>query len=455
MGQRDGYSEGMSIHMPDRQIMLFGTQWINDAGHLEIGGCDAVDLVTEFGTPLYVIDEADLRERCREYRGSFAQRLPQVSICFAGKALLTTAICRLVEQEGLNLELCSAGELYTAQQAGFPPERMLLHGNFKLDEELEMAVDMGVSGVVVDSLSELRRLAEVAQRRQQRVDICLRVVPGIKPQTHSYVQTGQVDTKFGLHISTGAATEGVRLAQELDGLSLRGVHCHIGSQMFELDSFARAIEIMVEFMAQVRDDLGVTLEELNLGGGLGIAYTPEDAPPTIAELADTIAEALEQAIERHGFPMPTLVLEPGRSIVGTAGTTLYTAGPVKEIPGVRTYVAVDGGLSDNPRPALYEAQYTALVANRAAEPRTMPVRLVGRHCETDTLIEEVALAPVQEGDIIAVFSTGAYNYSMASNYNRFSRPAMVLVQKGQADLIVRRESLDDLLRQDVMPERLA
>ncbi len=434
--------------------MLLGTQRINDAGHLEIGGRDVVDLVAEFGTPLYVIDEADLRERCREYRQSFTKRLPQVSICFAGKALITTAICRIVEQEGLNLEVCSAGELYTAQQAGFPPERMLLHGNFKLDEELEMAVAMGLSGVVVDSLSELRRLAEVAQSRGENADICLRVVPGIKPQTHSYIQTGQVDTKFGLHISTGAATEGVRLAQEVEGVSLRGVHCHIGSQMFELDSFARAIEIMVEFMAQVRENLGVTLKELNLGGGLGIAYTPEDAPPAIAELADTIAEALEQAAQRHGFPMPTLVLEPGRSIVGTAGTTLYTAGPVKDIPGVRTYVAVDGGLSDNPRPALYEAQYTALVANRAAEPRTMPVRLAGRHCETDTLIEEVALAPVQEGDIIAVFSTGAYNYSMASNYNRFARPAMVLVQEGQADLIVRRESLDDLLRQDVMPARL-
>ncbi len=434
--------------------MLFGTQRVNDAGHLEIGGCDVAGLAGEFGTPLYVIDEAHLRERCRTYQTSFAERLPQVKICFAGKALITTAICRIVEQEGLNLELCSAGELYTAQQAGFPPERMLLHGNFKLDEELEMGVDMGLSRIVVDSLSELRRLAEVAQSRQRSVDICLRVVPGIKPQTHSYVQTGQVDTKFGLHINTGAAAEGAGLARELAGVNLRGVHCHIGSQMFELDSFARAIEVMVEFMAQVRADLGITLEELNLGGGLGIAYTPEDAPPAIAELADTIAEALEKAVERYGYPMPTLVLEPGRSIVGTAGTTLYTVGPVKEIPGVRTYVAVDGGLSDNPRPALYEAQYTALVANRATEPRTIPVRLAGRHCETDTLIEEVAVAPVHEGDLIAVFSTGAYNYSMASNYNRFSRPAMVLVQEGQADLIVRRESLDDLIRQDVIPERL-
>ncbi len=440
--------------MPDGQLMLSGTQRINDAGHLEIGQCDVVDLVAEFGTPLYVVDEAHLREQCRQYRESFARKLPQVNICFAGKALLTTAMCRIIDQEGLHLDVASGGELYTAQQAGFPPERMLLHGNFKLDDELEMAADMGLSRIVVDSLSELRRIAEMARCRGENADIHLRVVPGIKPQTHSYVQTGQIDTKFGLHISTGAAAEGIRQAQESADVNLHGVHCHIGSQMFELDSFARAAHIMVGFMAQMREQLGLTLKELNLGGGLGIAYTAEDAPPTIAELADIIAEALEQALAEYDYPMPVLILEPGRSLVGTAGTTLYTVGPVKEIPGVRTYVAVDGGLSDNPRPALYEAQYTALVANRANEPRTMPVRLAGRHCETDTLIEEVALAPVQEGDIIAVFSTGAYNYSMASNYNRFPRPAMVLVQEGQADVIVHREGLDDLLRQDVIPQRL-
>ncbi len=279
-------------------------------------------------------------------------------------------------------------------------------------------------------------------------------MPGIKPQIHSYVQAGQVDTKFGLHITSGAAAEGVGLAQELPGVTLHGLHCHIGSQMFELDSFARAADTKVDFMAQIRAELGVTLQELNLGGGLGIAYTPEDAPPRIAELAETITEALAETAARHDYPMPQLILEPGRSIVGTAGVTLYTVGPIKEIPGVRTYVAVDGGLSDNPRPGLYSAEYTALVANRANEPRTNPVRLAGRHCENDTLIEEVALAPVQEGDIIAVFSTGAYNYSMASNYNRFPRPAMVLVGDGQADVIVRRESLDDLLQQDVIPQRL-
>ena len=434
--------------------MLFGTQRVNDDGHLEVGGCDTVELAEEFGTPLYVVDETHLRQQCREYRKRFAERLPAATICFASKALTTTAICRIIDQESLSLEVSSAGELYTAIQAGFPPERILLHGNFKLDQELQMALEVGVARVIVDSLSELHRLAEMAQGAGTQADICLRVVPGIKPQTHSYIQTGQIDTKFGLHIGTGAAAEGVRTATELQGVALRGLHCHIGSQMFELDSFARAAEVMIEFMAQMRDDLGVTLAELNLGGGLGIAYTSEDAPPDIAELADTIAEAVQQATDKYNYPIPEVILEPGRSIVGTAGLTLYTVGPVKEIPGVRTYVAVDGGLSDNPRPALYGAEYTAVVANRADQPRTMPVRLVGRHCETDTLIEEVALAPVEEGDIIAVFSTGAYNYSMASNYNRFPRPAMVLVRDGQADVIVRRESLDDLVGQDVMPERL-
>jgi len=434
--------------------MLFGTQQIGDDGHLEVGGCDTVELVNEFGTPLYVMDEMHLRQRCREYRESFTERLTAATICFASKALTTTAICRIVEQEGLALEVSTAGELYTAIQAGFPPERILLHGNFKLDQELQMALEAGVARVVVDSLSELHRLAEMAHSAGTQADISLRVVPGIKPQTHSYVQTGQIDTKFGLHIGTGAAAEGVRAATELPGVALRGLHCHIGSQMFELDSFARAAGVMIEFMAQMRDEFGVTLAELNLGGGLGIAYTSEDAPPDIAELADTIARAVEQATDKYSYPIPEVVLEPGRSIVGTAGLTLYTVGPVKEIPGVRTYVTVDGGLSDNPRPALYGAEYTAVVANRANQPRTMPVRLVGRHCESDTLIEEVALAPVEEGDIIAVFSTGAYHYSMASNYNRFPRPAMVLVRDGQADVIVRRESLDDLVRQDVVPERL-
>ena len=435
-------------------MLLRGTQTINEQGCLVIGGCDAVALAAQFGTPLYVIDEQYLRDTCREYTRHFEARLPQVEIAYSAKALMTGALCRIMQQEGLSMEVCSAGELYTAQMASFPAERMLLHGNFKSDEELEMAVAMQVGRVVVDSLSELQRLSEVAAASAETIDIFIRVAPGIKTHTHTFIQTGQVDSKFGLGIASGVAQEAIKLALELPGVNLQGLHCHIGSQLFALDCYARAVDLMIGFLAQTRDEHGVTLDQLDLGGGLGIAYTREDTPPSIEELAEVICPALQKATDHYDYPLPRLILEPGRSIIGAVGTTLYTVGPIKDIPGVRTYVAVDGGLSDNPRPALYNAEYTALVANRADQPPSLPVRVTGRHCETDTLIAEIALAPVQEGDILAVFSTGAYNYSMASNYNRFSRPAMVLVNDGQADLIVERESLADLVQHDIIPPRL-
>ncbi len=436
------------------QPMLFGTQRINEAGHLEIGGCDAVDLAVQFGTPLYVLDEQHVRERCRSYLSAFRARLPQVEIAYAGKALLTKALCRIVQQEGLSLDTASAGELYTALQAGFPAGRVKLHGNFKSDQELLMALRESVGRVVVDSLSEIERLSCLAQAEGKQADILLRVAPGIKTQTHTFIQTGQLDSKFGLGLTTSAAREGVEKALALPGINLRGLHAHIGSQLFGLDCFQKAAELMVEFMAAIREEFGVVLEELDLGGGLGISYTSEDTPPTIEELAEVIATGLQRACEQFGYPLPRLILEPGRSIVGTAGTTLYRVGPVKEIPGVRTYVAVDGGLSDNPRPALYGAEYTAIVANKADQAPSQAVRVAGKHCETDTLLAEVTIQPVQEGDILAVFSTGAYNYAMASNYNRFCRPAMVLVNEGKAEIIVARETLDDVMAQDVVPERL-
>jgi diaminopimelate decarboxylase len=434
--------------------MLFGTQRVNEAGHLEIGGCDAVDLAAEFGTPLYVLDEQHVRERCRSYLGAFRARLPEVEIAYAGKALLTKALCRIVQQEGLALDVASAGELYTALQAGFPTARVKLHGNFKSDQELLMALRESVGRVVVDSLTEIERLSRLAQDEGREADILLRVAPGIKTQTHTFIQTGQLDSKFGLGLATSAARAGVRMALELPGIKLRGLHAHIGSQLFGLDCFQKAAELMVEFMAAIREEFGVVLEELDLGGGLGISYTSEDTPPTIEELADVITTGLCHACDQFAYPVPRLILEPGRSIVGTAGTTLYRVGPVKEIPGVRTYVAVDGGLSDNPRPALYGAEYMAIVANKASQPPTQAVRVAGKHCETDTLLAEVAIQPVQEGDLLAVFSTGAYNYAMASNYNRFCRPAMVLVSEGKAEVIIARETLEDLVAQDVVPERL-
>jgi diaminopimelate decarboxylase len=435
--------------------MLHGTQRINDLGHLEIGGCDCVDLAARFGTPLWILDEQLLRDNCRQYKKSFSERLGKVEVCYAGKALLTTAMCRIMEQEDLGLDVASAGELFTALQAGFPTSRVKMHGNFKSDLELEMAVDAGVGRIVVDSLSEIGRLSAVAQKAGRTADVLLRVTPGIKVHTHSFMTTGNLDSKFGLGLDSGEAEEAVRQAMAAPGINLLGIHCHIGSQIFGLESFTRATEIMVEFMAAMRHRHNAEMTELDMGGGLGIAYTKEDAPPSISELADVQAAALQRAAETFGLPVPRLILEPGRSIVGAAGITLYTVGPVKEIPGVRTYVSVDGGLSDNPRPGLYDAEYEALVANKADQAAAMVVRVSGKHCETDTLIPEIALQPVEEGDLLAVFCTGAYNYAMASNYNRFPRPAMVLACDGVAEVIVERESLEDLVRQDRVPPRLA
>lgn len=434
---------------------LFGTQAIDAQGHLSIGGCDAVKLAEEFGTPLYVLDEALVRANCRAYRQEFGKRLEEVEVAYASKALLTTAICRLMAQEGMALDVASRGELYTAVKSGAPTDRIKLHGNFKSDELLSMACEYRVGRLVADSLSELERLSRLAGERDWQPNILLRVGPGIKTQTHTYIQTGQADSKFGLGIASGAAMEGVKLALSLPNLNLCGLHCHIGSQLLSVDSFARAVEMMVEFLDAVRKETGWECPELDLGGGLGIAYTPDDVPATVGELAALMCSSLETAVQQHGIAMPKLILEPGRSIVGPAGTTLYRVGPVKSIPGVRTYVSVDGGLSDNPRPALYEAEYMAMIANKADQPATMTVRVAGAHCETDTLIPEITLQPVEEGDIMAVFCTGAYNHAMASNYNRFTRPAMVLVNEGKADLIYRRESLDDLLDHDVIPDRLA
>ncbi|MCD6352383.1 MAG: diaminopimelate decarboxylase [Armatimonadetes bacterium] len=427
---------------------------VNEAGHLVLGGCDCVELADTFGTPLYVLDEELLRGNCRAYVQAFSSRVEAVEICYAGKALLTTGLARLVQQEGLGLDVASAGELYTALKADFPPERIKLHGNFKSDLELEMALDAGVGRIVVDSLSEIDRLQAAAARLGKEADVLLRVTPGIRAHTHDYVATGHVDSKFGLGVASGAAEEGTRRILACENLRLRGFHCHIGSQVFALDGFARATEIMVGFAARMRDELDYTAEELDMGGGLGIAYTHEDAPPTIDEFAEVLCSALLKATDEQAFPVPKLILEPGRSIVGPAGITLYRVGPVKEIPGVRTYVAVDGGLSDNPRPALYDAQYEAVVANKADLPTTVSVRVAGKHCETDTLLPEISLQPVEEGDVLAVFCTGAYNYAMASNYNRFPRPAMVLVRDGRAEVLVERESLEDLVRQDRVPPGL-
>ncbi len=435
-------------------MLLLGTQRVNEAGHLEIGGVDAVQLAVDFGTPLYVMDEVALRTRCREYLAAFRSRYPRVEVSFAGKAFLCSGICPVIRQEGLRLDVASGGELYTALRAGFPADRISLHGNNKSLEELEMALDAGVGHIIVDNFLELGRLAEMTRERPAPQPILIRAAPGIDPHTHRRISTGQVDTKFGFDVGSGAILEAVRRASEMPGVKLLGLHCHVGSQLLDTECHEDSVAVMVDLLASIRDRFGIQFEELNIGGGLGIRYLPSHQPPSVDGFAEAVIGRLTAALDAAGLEYPALLLEPGRSLVGEAGVTLYTLGGIKAIPGVRTYVSVDGGLSDNPRPALYEAKYTVLTANRMNEPHDTRVTVSGKHCETDVLFPDIDLADPQPGDTLAVLSTGAYNYAMASNYNRFRRPAVVLVADGHADLLVERESYDDLLKNDRIPERL-
>jgi diaminopimelate decarboxylase len=434
--------------------MLLGTQRINEEGILEIGGCSTVELAAEFGTPLYVLDEDCLRRTCRAYRSAFESRYPDTHISFSSKVFTTMAVCRIVDEEGLGVDVSSGGELYTVLQAGVPPRKIVMHGSNKSRGEMELAVHSGVGRIGIDYLEEIDLFQDIAAARDVSLDILVRVAPGVEADTHTHIQTGKVDTKFGLSIAGGAAKEAVSRALAAPNLRLRGINCHIGSQILETPPFVEAVHMLVDFAAELQTDLGYTISELDLGGGLGVRYLPSDRPPSFEEYAEAVSGALRGRCEEQGLPLPRLILEPGRSLIGEAGVTLYTIGVVKEIPGVRTYVSVDGGLSDNPRPSLYNARYSALVANKARQPLTRAVRISGKHCETDTLIPEMEVPDVSPGDILAVQTTGAYNYSMASNYNRLPRPAVVLVSGGRADIIVERESVQDLVRLDRVPERL-
>lgn len=442
-------------------MVLFGTQEVNSQGHLVIGGCNVLDLVRQFGTPLYVMDEELIRRNCREYLAGFRSRYPKTDIAFAGKAFLNMAICRLLRQEGLYLDVASAGEIHTALLAGFPADRLFFHGNNKSEEELRMALEKGIGRVVVDNLRELNLLNRLATEERRKADILLRLTPGIDPHTHRLIRTGQADTKFGLNIKDGSAMEAVQQALSMSGIALRGFHCHIGSQLLDTEAHRAAVRIMIEFTKEVLDRTGFAADEINTGGGLGIRYVESQKPPTIDEFAADITDTFLKTLNEVGLNHePRLIQEPGRSIVGPAGTTLYTVGTIKTVPitdspGYRTYVAIDGGMSDNPRPALYDAVYEAFLANKMNEEPTNIVTISGKHCETDTLIQSIQIPDVVPGDILAVQCTGAYNYTMSSNYNRFPRPAVVLVANGKPEIIVRRETLDDLVSHDVIPERLS
>lgn len=435
-------------------MFLLGTQQINDRGHLEIGGCDAVDLANAYGTPLIVMDEAHIRATMRAMRAAFAAQGVNTHVTYASKAFPCLAIARIAAQEGLWIDVASAGELLTALRADFPAERIIFHGNNKSVEELEMAVRSHIGRIIVDNEGELDLLDEIVGAHGGTQDIMLRLTPRVDAHTHKLIQTGRIDTKFGFNIDGGMARAGVEKALTKRNLNLLGVGCHIGSQILDAPFFTLAAKLMVEFLAQVRDELGVTFNELDLGGGLGIRYMPEHTPPSMEAYAATLVGTVRENLAAHNLEMPNLAIEPGRSLVGEAGTTLYRVGSIKRIPGVRNYVSVDGGMSDNPRPALYEARYFALNASKADRDQSETVAIAGKHCETDVLIEEAYLAEPQRGDVVAVYSTGAYNYAMASNYNRFRRPAVVLVSDGEADVIIERETLEDVLAHDLIPERL-
>jgi len=436
-------------------MYLHGTSKINAQGHLVIGGVDATDLKEQFGTPLYVVDEQLVRERCREYMEAFRASGLGFQVAYASKAFCVMAMCALAAEEGLSLDVVSDGELFTALQAGFPAERIHFHGNNKTLEEIEMALDAEIGCFVVDNFNELHLLQAVAADKNRKVNILLRVTPGVEAHTHEYISTGQTDSKFGFDIGNGTAFEAIELASKQSNLVLLGVHSHIGSQIFEVEGFQMAVQRVAEFAATVYERLNVAFKVVNLGGGFGIRYIDGDTPLEVAQYVKAITDAVKNHFAQIGYAVPEIWVEPGRSIVGEAGTTLYTVGTSKDIPGVRKYVAVDGGMTDNPRPALYESKYEAVLANRANEAAQETVSVAGKCCESgDMLIWDLDLPKVESGDLLAVACTGAYNYSMASNYNRIRRPAVVFVKDGQGDVVVRRETYQDIIQNDLVPARI-
>jgi diaminopimelate decarboxylase len=419
----------------------------NAAGHLEIGGCDVVDLAREFGTPLFIYDEQTLRDQCRAYHATFGKLTDLYEIVYASKAFSCRAMAELVAQEDLSLDVATGGELAAARAAGFPPQRIYFHGNNKSVAEIEFGLDCGIGHFVVDSFEEIDRLEGAAAARGVRQEVLVRVTPGVRPNTHDFVQTGQQDSKFGFGLSDGLAAEAVKRLRGAQHLSLVGIHAHIGSQIFELDSYRREVEVLFIALDEWRRDFGFECCIFNIGGGLGIRYTEADMPSSIAEFAQVGVTAVREGAERHGMIVPKLFVEPGRSIAGKAAVTAYTVGTVKVIPGVRTYVAVDGGMSDNLRPMLYDSRYEAMLANKAEAPATDVVTIAGKHCESgDVLVRDVHIAPPQPGDILVTPATGAYGYAMANNYNAQPRPAVVLVAGGRARVIIERETWDDVLR---------
>lgn len=429
------------------------TTKINDVGNLEIGGCDLVKLTEKYGTPLYVLDEATIRKICRDYKEAF-KGYPKVNMMYASKALCSSATSALIASEGFGFDVVSSGEIFTVYKSGANMSKVLFNGNNKSYDELSLAIELGVGRISVDNFFELSLLNEIAKSHKKIVNILLRITPGIECHTHEYIQTGHLDSKFGFDLTQ--IDDAVELiVNDYTNLKLHGLHAHIGSQIFEKSIYGDEIEILVKEIARLDEKFGLKLDEINIGGGLGVKYVEADYPPSTYEVAEIVIKRLYECIEKYKIDAPALFIEPGRSIISTSGVTLYTLGSSKQVPKGKTYFAVDGGMADNARPSMYQAEYDAQIANKPDYELAQTVTVAGRFCESgDILIKNIKLPEIEEGDILCVYNTGAYNYSMASNYNRVQKPAMVLVNNSQSDIIIKRESLEDLIAHDIIPDRL-
>ncbi|MDA3128627.1 diaminopimelate decarboxylase [Aliibacillus thermotolerans] len=437
---------------------LYGTMTINERNHLEIGGVDTTEIVREFGTPVYVYDVALIREQAAGFKRAFESADIPYQVAYASKAFSTIAMVQLADELGLSLDVVSSGEMMTAKKADFPMEKVHFHGNNKSKEEIRLAFDLNIGCIVLDNFHDIALVSKEAAKREQKMDVLLRITPGIEAHTHEYIATGQEDSKFGFDLTSGQVEEAIRQLQHDSYVNILGIHSHIGSQIFETDGFVLVIEKIFQELPQWKEKFQFVPAVLNVGGGFGIRYTKEDEPLRPEEYVTPIIRAIKKEAIKAEMDIPEIWIEPGRSIVGEAGTTLYTVGAQKEVPNVRRYVSVDGGMTDNIRPALYEAKYEALLANRAKDPVENTFSIAGKCCESgDMLIWDISLPEPEDEDILAVFATGAYGYSMANNYNRFTKPPVVFVENGQCHLVVKRETIEDLLKNDLplySPERV-
>lgn len=431
-------------------MKLFGTMKINDKNHLELGGLDVVDLATKYKTPLYIMDQQLIEDNMKLMKDSFSSDTLKTRVIYASKAFLNLAMCQIVERNGLCMDVVSGGELYTAMRAGFPMDKVYFHGNNKTKDELEMAIEYGVARIIVDNEHEISMLSKILSEKQGKSDVLLRLNPGIDAHTHEYIQTSKFSSKFGVSIFDDNTLEIIKTIDGDENINLKGFHCHIGSQVFDSNSFIQASKVMLDYIEKVKETTAYSALELNIGGGFGVYYEKNDTPVDIKSCLREIINIFESEIEKRKLDVSTVMIEPGRSIVANSGITIYKTGAVKETFSGKKYVFVDGGMTDNPRPALYQAIYEACVANNMKAQDSQTITIAGKCCESgDVLVHDARLADISEGDFIAVSATGAYNYSMASNYNRIVKPAVVIVKDGVDNLIVKRETYDDLLRNDI------